>query len=376
MRAVMISCLLPLMVCCCNSNTNSGCSGMPLIFNFGDSNSDTGGFSAGTGLEADYPYGRAFFHTPTGRASDGRLVIDFLCEHLDTKYLSPYLDSLEPDFTNGVNFAICGACTLPKYIPFNLNIQILQFKRFYKRYSNGVRNLFAKEDFKNALYALDIGQNDLSGSFGAMSYDQVIERIPSFISEIKDAMWAIYEVGGRNFWVHNTGPLGCLPRELAIRSKKLSGIDFDEYGCIKSMNEGAKNFNTKLKHLCEELRSQMDNSTIVYVDTYSIKYDVIANSTSYGFRNPLMACCGYGGGPYNFDSDDDISCLTGGYDTVCEQETPYISWDGTHYTQAANAIFASKILSTHYSSPPLHFNFFCNNASMLANSNTPSMSLR
>ncbi|KAL0312741.1 UNVERIFIED_CONTAM: GDSL esterase/lipase LIP-4 [Sesamum radiatum] len=313
----------------------------PVIFNFGDSNSDTGGFVAGLGLDFAYPYGRSFFQRPTGRASDGRLVIDFLCEYLNTHYLSPYLDSLEPDFTNGANFAIVGAASLPKSIhSFNL----------------GKTNFLEKDDFKNALYTLDIGQNDLSGSFWYLPYAQVIERIPSFISEIKDAMWGIYRVGGRNFWVHNTGPLGCLPRELAIRSNR-NDSDYDEYGCMKSLNEGAKAFNAKLEALCEELRSQMGNATIVYVDVYSIKYDLIANSSHYGFKNPLMACCGYGGAPYNYN--DNRTCLDSEH-TVCEEGTQHISWDGVHYSEAANAILASKILSTHYSSPPLQFDFFCN----------------
>ncbi|KAK4389394.1 GDSL esterase/lipase LIP-4 [Sesamum angolense] len=315
----------------------------PVIFNFGDSNSDTGGFVAGVGLEIAYPYSRAFFRRPTGRASDGRLVIDFLCEYLDTHYLSPYLDSLEPDFTNGANFAIVGASTLPKSIhSFNL----------------GKTNFLEKHDFENALYTLDIGQNDLSGSFWSLSYAQVIERIPSFISEIKDAMWAIYRVGGRNFWVHNTGPLGCLPRELAIRSNGSAG-DYNEYGCLTPLNQGAKAFNAQLEALCEELRSQMENATIVYVDVYSIKYDLVANSTHYGFKNPLMACCGYGGAPYNYD--DSKTCLDSEH-TVCEEGRQHISWDGVHYSEAANSIVASKILSTHYSSPPLQFDFFCNNA--------------
>ncbi|KAL3645360.1 hypothetical protein CASFOL_010540 [Castilleja foliolosa] len=336
----------------------------PLIFNFGDSNSDTGGLTAGLGLEAGHPYGRAFFRRrPTGRASDGRLVIDFLCENVGAKYLGPYLDSLEPDFTNGVNFAISGAATLPKSVHFNLNVQIQQFKHLYRRsvelHSEGNTNLFGIEDFKNALYTVDIGQNDLSGSFGALSYDQVNDKIPSFISEISDAMWAIYQLGGRKFWVHNTGPLGCLPRELAIRRELYSIDDLDRYGCIESLNDGAKAFNAKLDALCEELRSQMENSTIVYVDVYSIKYDLVANSSSYGFENPLMACCGYGGEPYNYDDDFDKTCLGSQYG-VCEEGTEYISWDGIHYTEAANAIVASKIISTHYSSPRLAFNFFCN----------------
>ncbi|KAG8374801.1 hypothetical protein BUALT_Bualt10G0033400 [Buddleja alternifolia] len=341
------------------SRSNSGCSN-PVIFNFGDSNSDTGGLTAGLGLEAGYPYGRAFFNPPSGRASDGRLVIDFLCEYLNTHYLSPYLDSLRPNFTNGVNYAICGAATLPRYLPFNLNIQILQFKHFHLAAlrPKGFKNLVGEEDFKNALYTFDIGQNDLSGSFRSLSYAQVIDKIPSFISEIRDAIWEIYLLGGRNFWVHNTGPLGCLPKELAFRNNVNVG-EYDAYGCIKTLNEAAKTFNNQLNDLCQQLRSQMENPTILYVDVYSIKYDLIANATSYGFKNPLMACCGYGGAPYNYNPEFKLTCLGSDY-TVCKEETPYINWDGTHYTEAANAIIASKILSTHYSTPPFQFDFFCN----------------
>ncbi|PIN15545.1 Alpha-L-fucosidase [Handroanthus impetiginosus] len=337
----------------------SQCNKNPVIFNFGDSNSDTGGLAAALGLEFGYPNGRAFFHQPTGRPCDGRLVLDFLCENVKTKYLTPYLDSLEPNFTNGANFAISGSATLPEYQPFNLGVQFLQFRRFRNHSlelnSKGFTNLVKEEDFQNALYTIDIGQNDLSVAFNSLSYDDVIQKIPSFISEISDAMEGIYLLGGRKFWVHNTGPLGCLPEKLGTR--KTNASDFDEHGCIKALNDGAKAFNSNLKDLCEQLRPQMKNSTIVYVDMYSIKYDLIANSASYGFKNPLMACCGYGGAPYNYDPN--INCRDSGYN-VCEQGSKYISWDGIHYTEAANAIVASKILSTNYSTPPLHFNFFCN----------------
>ncbi|GFP90515.1 GDSL esterase/lipase lip-4 [Phtheirospermum japonicum] len=262
-----------------------------------------------------------------GNVMDGLLSIsfykvrcrtfEFTGEYLDTHYLSPYLDSLEPDFSNGANFAVGGSCTLPRSFHFNLNVQILQFKHFYNRSvelrSKGHTDLVGEDDFKNALYTIDIGQNDLAGSF---SYAQTIERIPSFISEIKDAVWFL--------------------------------------------NDGAKAFNAKLNALCEKMRPQMENSTIVYADVYSIKYDLIANSTiTVSFKNPLMACCGYGGAPYNYGPDSDKTCFGSQFD-VCEEGTMYISWDGVHYTEAANAIVASKIISTHHSSPPLEFNFFCN----------------
>ena len=71
---LVILCLcLPLFV-------HSQCNRKPVVFNFGDSNSDTGGYSIGLGLNFGPPNGRTFFHQPSGRLCDGRLIIDFLCK--------------------------------------------------------------------------------------------------------------------------------------------------------------------------------------------------------------------------------------------------------------------------------------------------------
>lgn len=50
---------------------------IPAIYNFGDSNSDTGGLSAVFPPTVP-PNGETFFHNPSGRACDGRLIIDFI----------------------------------------------------------------------------------------------------------------------------------------------------------------------------------------------------------------------------------------------------------------------------------------------------------
>lgn len=55
----------------------------PAVFNFGDSNSDTGDLlAAGIGDILDPPYGQTYFRKPSGRFCDGRLIIDFLSKHI------------------------------------------------------------------------------------------------------------------------------------------------------------------------------------------------------------------------------------------------------------------------------------------------------
>jgi hypothetical protein len=56
---------------------NSKTCAYPAIYNFGDSNSDTGTvYATFTGVQP--PNGISFFGNISGRASDGRLIIDFI----------------------------------------------------------------------------------------------------------------------------------------------------------------------------------------------------------------------------------------------------------------------------------------------------------
>ncbi|XP_020266125.1 GDSL esterase/lipase At1g54790-like [Asparagus officinalis] len=110
----------------------------PAVFNFGDSNSDTGELVAGLGDSLALPYGENYFKTPAGRFSDGRLIIDFLMKAMDLPFLHPYLDSIGiPSFLKGCNFAAAGSTILPattsSVSPFSFRIQVSQFLRFRQR---------------------------------------------------------------------------------------------------------------------------------------------------------------------------------------------------------------------------------------------------
>lgn len=57
-----------------------GCTRRPVVFAFGDSNTDTGGTAAALGSYLPLPEGRTHFRRSTGRLCDGRLIIDYLCK--------------------------------------------------------------------------------------------------------------------------------------------------------------------------------------------------------------------------------------------------------------------------------------------------------
>ncbi|KAK4803208.1 hypothetical protein SAY86_001411 [Trapa natans] len=338
----------------------------PAVFNFGDSNSDTGGLIAGLGIRLDLPNGQTYFKAPSGRFCDGRLIIDFLMDAMDMPFLNPYLDSIgAPIFRKGCNFAAAGS-TVPVTVnavsPFSFRIQVDQFLHFKAR----VLQLLAKgkkfdkyipqEDFfTKGLYMFDIGQNDVAGAFYSKSFDQVVASIPAILVEFETGLKSLYDQGARNVWIHNTGPVGCLPQNLARFGTDPSKLD--EMGCLSNHNQAAKLYNLQLHALAIKLRGQYPDANITYVDIFSIKSNLIANYSRYGFEQPLMTCCGYGGPPLNYDGR--ISCgqtkiIDGTSVTVkaCDDSTEYVIWDGIHYTEAANEFVSSQILTGRFSDPP------------------------
>ncbi|KAJ6754323.1 ZINC FINGER FYVE DOMAIN CONTAINING PROTEIN [Salix purpurea] len=347
----------------------------PAIYNFGDSNSDTGGISAAF-VPISAPYGEAFFHRPAGRDSDGRLIVDFIAERLRLPYLSAYLNSIGANYRHGANFATGGSTirrqneTIFEYgiSPFALDMQIVQFDQFKARttdlYSQvkstpDAEKLPRAEDFSKALYTFDLGQNDLSVGFRKMSFDQLRAAMPDIVNQLASAVKHLYEQGGRAFWIHNTGPIGCLPVNLFYVSNPAPGY-LDEHGCVKAQNEMAIEFNSKLKDRVARLRAELPEAAITYVDVYSAKYGLISNAKNLGLADPLKVCCGY---HVNFDH---IWCGNKGkvnntevYGASCKDPSVFISWDGVHYSQAANQWVADHTQNGSLTDPPIPITQAC-----------------
>ncbi|KAK2636596.1 hypothetical protein Ddye_031388 [Dipteronia dyeriana] len=359
----------------------------PAIFNFGDSNSDTGGLSAVFG-QAQPPHGMSFFGGPAGRYCDGRLIVDFIAEGLGLPYVSGYLDSVGSDFTHGANFATAGSTVRPQnttlrqsgFSPISLDVQWNEFSDFHQRsqvvrnHSGVYRKLMPKngnlkkkllpkaEHFSNGLYTFDIGQNDLTaGYFSNMTIDEVIANVPDIVTRLTNIVRWIYGLGGRNFWLHNTGPVGCLPYVLERIPVIASSVD--EVGCATPFNDVAQVFNSQLKDAVVQLRKDLPLAAITYVDIYKLKYALFHEGKKHGFKQAIRNCCGIGG-RYNFN----VHTGCGGWKMIkgkkvvakaCDDPSTYVVWDGVHFTQAANKFIYDQIVGGAFSDPPVPLKMAC-----------------
>ncbi|KAG7980029.1 hypothetical protein I3843_05G160200 [Carya illinoinensis] len=344
---------------------------IPAIYNFGDSNSDTGSVSATFG-RIPSPYGRTFFGKPSGRYSDGRLIIDFIAEKLGLPFLGAYLDSIGPNFRHGTNFAASGSTIRPAdaklfgagFNPLSLDIQLSQFEQFKERtkdlYNQAegplVKSSLPKpEEFSKSIYTLDSGQNDLNFALLTTTEEQVRVSIPNIINQFALAIEKLYQDGARTFWIHNTGPIGCLPG-FAVKNPP-KPVNADQNGCIKSYNLLAQEFNKQLKDRVFQLRTQLQHSLLIYVDIYTAKYTLISEAKKQGFIGPLAYCCGHVDGARCWETS--IVNGTEVFADSCNDPSKYISWDAAHYSEAANKWVANHILDGSLSDPPIPLTKAC-----------------
>ncbi|CAA0842535.1 GDSL esterase/lipase [Striga hermonthica] len=344
------------------------------IFNFGDSNSDTGGFWSAFPA-ANPPNGMTYFKKPAGRASDGRLVIDFLAQGLGLPFLSPYLQSIGSDYRHGANFAtLASTVRVPQtslfvtgVSPFSLSIQLNQMKhfkaqvdQFHSNYS-GINNLPSPDVFGKSLYTFYIGQNDFTGNLPYIGINGVKKYLPEVVTLITNTIKEIYALGGRTFFVMNLAPIGCYPAFLVELTHTAS--DIDKFGCMISYNNAVVEYNSLLKEALRKTRGEIDGANVIYVDTHSVLLDLFQHPSSHGLKYGTKACCGIGGA-YNFNPK--VFCgntnpvngqnLTAG---ACTDPYNYVSWDGIHATEAANKVVARAILNGSHFDPPFALRSLC-----------------
>ncbi|OMO72711.1 Lipase, GDSL [Corchorus olitorius] len=300
-------------------NVAHGC--FTSIFSFGDSLTDTGNslqlsLSGSTNYfsHCDFPpYGTTFFQNPTGRCSDGRLVIDFIAEGLGLPYLPPYLEVKyknegTENLQKGVNFAVTGATAVDDDFfqergirnP-STNVSLGVELEFFKHVLPSLCSSFSdcKEMLQNSLIVMgEIGGNDYNYAFlQGKKVEEIREFVPLVVNTITSAVNELIKLGAVTFLIPGNFPIGCSPAYLSY----FQGSNQEEYDPLT------------------------------------------------GFTKTLKACCG-SGGPYNYNSS--MECGDSSVKS-CDDPSSYISWDGVHFTEATYRWVSKAVLQQLFTIPSI-----------------------
>ncbi|XP_030524047.1 GDSL esterase/lipase 1-like [Rhodamnia argentea] len=308
------------------------------LFIFGDSLADAGtnNYINASYFKANfYPYGETFFHYPTGRASNGRLIADFIAEYAKLPLIPPYVRLQEHGFMGGVNFAGGGAGALVdtfQGLVVNLHTQLKQMEELEKNLRREVGNEKAKRIVSEGVYFISIGSNDyvarVADNSTLLQSISMEDYVGMVIGNITAVLKGMYEAGGRKFAVMGVGPLGCVP---GMRPSTRNG------SCLGEANKLAKVHNAALTSMLAKLETQLPGFEHSYFDFYTSLSERIQYPSKYGFKVAKTACCG--SGPYRSIS----SC--GGMRGVreyslCRRPEKYVFFDSYHPSERVNKQFA------------------------------------
>ncbi|XP_038725246.1 GDSL esterase/lipase At5g18430-like [Tripterygium wilfordii] len=323
------------------------------FFVFGDSLVDSGNnnYLATTARADSPPYGIDYpTRRPTGRFSNGLNIPDILSEQIGSEPVLPYLN---PELTgekllNGANFASAGIGILNDTgIQFVNIIRMFQQLQYFIQYQQRVAALIGPERTQQlvngAIVLITVGGNDFVNNYFLVPFSARSRQfsLPDYckylISEYRKILMRLYELGARRVLVTGTGPLGCVPAELAMRSSNGE--------CAEDLQRAASLFNPQLSSLIRDLNSEYGGDFFIGVNLQRMSNDFISNPQRFGFVTSKIACCGQG--PYN-----GLGLCTI-VSNLCPDRDLYGFWDAFHPSEKANRLVVQSFMtgSVEYISP-------------------------
>eukprot|EP01018_Ginkgo_biloba_P013485 Gb_11987 [translate_table: standard] len=310
---------------------------------FGDSLVDSGNndYIPSIARADSRPYGIDFpGQRPTGRFSNGKIIPDFTSEMMGLQPILPYLDpTLEGDrLLEGANFASAGVGVLNDTgVQFIAIIRIPEQFENFRRYQDRVAAIIGRpatnQLISQAMVYITVGGNDfvnnyfISGSLRSRTLS-ISAFIQLVATEYKKQLASLYELGARKIVITAVGPLGCVPSELATRSRNGE--------CDQTLQETAAQYNAVLRSQIDALNREYPDATFVFANSFSMNMNFITNPRAFGFETSKVACCGQG--PYNRVGICTVAS------NLCSDRTKNVFWDPFHPTEKGNRIIATRFM--------------------------------
>ncbi|MCO5606043.1 hypothetical protein L7F22_060230 [Adiantum nelumboides] len=332
---------------------NSATSPFEGMYAWGDSLTDTGNsllYQLGIDVDAPeghLPYGQTFFHYPTGRLSDGRIVVDFLAKRVKAPaFLTPYL-GLNGTKNSLVNFAVGGATTLnvdylnatyniSVFIPYSLDKQLQWFSTLPVSKD---KNTFSKA----LVYFGQLGVNDynraLQNDFSIK--DIITEFVPAVIKVIQNALEFLIKKGAKYIVIEGGYPIGCVPYYTRFL---YTNATTNQYGCVEDLQRLNAVHDELLKQVVHNLTTKYNQHVhIIFFDQLKAYTEILKHPSLYGITNTTDPC---------FDTLHTANLTTV---VACSSPSTYLSWDPFHFTEAANRALFNLFFSKGFVTPYPNF---------------------
>ncbi|XP_027351604.1 GDSL esterase/lipase At5g33370-like isoform X3 [Abrus precatorius] len=260
------------------------------FFVFGDSLVDSGNndFLATTARADAPPYGIDFpTHRPTGRFSNGLNIPDIISMRLGLEPTLPYLSPLliGEKLLIGANFASAGIGILNDTgIQFLHIIHIEKQLKLFQEYQKRLRAHIGAEGARNivnrALVLITLGGNDFVNNYYLVPYSarsrqfSLPDYVRYLISEYRKVLTKLYDLGARRVLVTGTGPMGCVPAELAMRSRNGD--------CDVELQRAASLYNPQLVEMINGLNREIGADVFIAANAYRMHMDFVSNPRAYG----------------------------------------------------------------------------------------------
>ncbi|GER41152.1 GDSL esterase/lipase [Striga asiatica] len=278
--------------------------------------------------------------------ADGARAFFALGAESTLPYLNPDLQGEK--LLVGANFASAGIGILSdtgiqfaNIIP--IDRQLEYFEQYQSRVSAIIGDELAVSLVNGALVLITLGGNDYVNNYflTPVTLRRLQYNLQDYsyllISEYRKILQRLYELGARRVLVTGTGPLGCVPAELATRSTNGE--------CAEEPQMAAAIFNPLLVQMIAGLNQEIGSNVFVTANTMQMQNDFINDPQAFGFVTSKVACCGQG--PFN-----GLGLCTV-LSNLCPNRDLYAFWDPFHPTEKANRIIVDTILtgSDKYMSP-------------------------
>ncbi|XP_030448224.1 GDSL esterase/lipase 5-like [Syzygium oleosum] len=316
------------------------------FFVFGDSTVDPGNNNYIKTIpenRADYePYGQdGSSGRPTGRFSNGRVIVDFIAEHANLPAIPPFMQP-SADYSRGVNFASGGGGVLQETNQgqaIDLPTQLKNFDQVRGKLIETLGEARAQAVVSEAVYFISIGSNDYMGGYlGNPAMRQLHPSdlfIGMVIGNLTNVIQELYQRGGRKFGFLSLGPLGCLPALRAANPNSNAG----DGGCFEDASALAQGHNTAVNGILLSLQHIFKGFKYANSNFYEWLADRMSNPSNYGFKDGVNACCGSGpyGGVFTCGGKQEAEYK------LCENPEDHVWWDSFHPTEKIHKQFAKAL---------------------------------